>query len=208
MAGEDSGVAQCLTATPIGKEEVMGDYACPSMAEREGTVEAQLTAVQEEIRVLRERLEKAECALDNGKKVADKLFSLGVEYQNLTSEFYIRYSAFFWPAPPTSVPELEPKAKYPCKDCGTLRTTAAGGDTFTVCDECWDKAHSKTPESEDMVMVRREDLPDPDKLLIIADWFENHFPPDKSSGTEVQDDLRKWSRTIKAALSAKVEVKL
>ena len=59
-----------------------------------------------------------------------------------------------------------------------------------------------------MVMVRREDLPDPDKLLIIADWFENHFPPDKSSGTEVQDDLRKWSRTIKAALSAKVEVKL
>ena len=29
---------------------------------------------------------------------------------------------------------------YPCEDCGTLRTKAEGGTTFTVCDACWDKA--------------------------------------------------------------------
>ena len=29
--------------------------------------------------------------------------------------------------------------KYPCVDCGVLRTKAEGGTTFTVCDECWDK---------------------------------------------------------------------
>lgn len=28
---------------------------------------------------------------------------------------------------------------YPCADCGTLRSKAEGGTTFTVCDECWDK---------------------------------------------------------------------
>lgn len=29
---------------------------------------------------------------------------------------------------------------YPCADCGKPRTKAEGGTTFTVCDECWDKA--------------------------------------------------------------------
>jgi len=38
--------------------------------------------------------------------------------------------------------ELEEK-KYPCVDCGKLRTAGEGGTTFTVCDECWRKAHPK-----------------------------------------------------------------
>lgn len=29
--------------------------------------------------------------------------------------------------------------KYPCADCGTLRSEAEGGRIFTVCDACWDK---------------------------------------------------------------------
>lgn len=28
---------------------------------------------------------------------------------------------------------------YPCDKCGTPRTKAEGGTTFTVCDACWDK---------------------------------------------------------------------
>jgi hypothetical protein len=27
---------------------------------------------------------------------------------------------------------------YPCERCGTMRSEAEGGTTFTVCDECWD----------------------------------------------------------------------
>jgi len=34
---------------------------------------------------------------------------------------------------------LDGEEKYPCVDCGVLRTKAEGGTTFTVCDECWDK---------------------------------------------------------------------
>lgn len=32
-------------------------------------------------------------------------------------------------------------ALYPCCECGVLRTKDQGGDTFTVCDSCWDKLH-------------------------------------------------------------------
>ena len=38
--------------------------------------------------------------------------------------------------------------KYPCDDCGKLRTKAEGGTTFTVCDACWDK-HYKTKSVEE-----------------------------------------------------------
>jgi hypothetical protein len=37
----------------------------------------------------------------------------------------------------------KPELTYPCANCGTLRTKAEGGTTFTVCDSCWDKAHPK-----------------------------------------------------------------
>jgi len=32
---------------------------------------------------------------------------------------------------------------YPCADCGCMRTKDEGGTTFTVCDDCWDKAYKK-----------------------------------------------------------------
>ena len=33
--------------------------------------------------------------------------------------------------------------RYPCDDCGVLRTKAEGGTVFTVCDDCWDKHHPR-----------------------------------------------------------------
>lgn len=39
--------------------------------------------------------------------------------------------------------EEEDERKYPCADCGKMRTAAEGGTTFTVCDECWDKHYGK-----------------------------------------------------------------
>jgi hypothetical protein len=40
-------------------------------------------------------------------------------------------------------PEAFEEEKYPCKDCGILRTKDEGGTTFTVCDDCWDKKYKK-----------------------------------------------------------------
>lgn len=38
--------------------------------------------------------------------------------------------------------ELEDnERKYPCADCGTMRSKNEGGTTFTVCDECWEKRY-------------------------------------------------------------------
>ena len=40
----------------------------------------------------------------------------------------------------------EPKffgQKYLCADCGKLTYSTQPRTTFTVCDECWDKAHKK-----------------------------------------------------------------
>ena len=37
----------------------------------------------------------------------------------------------------------EKEAKYPCADCGVLRTKDEGGEIFTVCDSCWDKHYRK-----------------------------------------------------------------
>jgi len=47
--------------------------------------------------------------------------------------------------PATHIPassEEKDEPKYPCDKCGTLRTKAEGGTTFTVCDECWDAEKS------------------------------------------------------------------
>jgi len=37
-------------------------------------------------------------------------------------------------------------AIYPCDRCGVMRTKEQGGTIFTVCDECWDVLHPRTPE--------------------------------------------------------------
>ena len=39
---------------------------------------------------------------------------------------------------------------YPCADCGKPRTKAEGGTTFTVCDECWDKAFPPKGTTKDV----------------------------------------------------------
>lgn len=54
--------------------------------------------------------------------------------------------------------DVEEGRIYPCADCGTLRTKAEGGTTFTVCDACWDKhhAHEPAPDAErDVCACRR-----------------------------------------------------
>lgn len=44
----------------------------------------------------------------------------------------------------------------------------------------------------------RERLPDPEKLRLLADWFDAQQPSRGWNGTEVQDDLRKWADNIAA----------
>lgn len=44
---------------------------------------------------------------------------------------------------------LQKGSLYPCHKCGKLRTKEEGGTTFTICDECWDKAHPKSIDTED-----------------------------------------------------------
>ena len=48
---------------------------------------------------------------------------------------------------PTPTPErpVSGETTYPCDDCGTMRTKAEGGTTFTVCDACWDRLYRKSP---------------------------------------------------------------
>ena len=55
------------------------------------------------------------------------------------------------PCDPISGEEL-----YPCKNCGTLRTQAEGGTTFTLCDECWDKKYPKHEKEKTMHSVDME----------------------------------------------------
>lgn len=82
---------------------------------------------------LQQRLEEAEGLL---------LLSHGRLRIHQEKDLADNIQAFLTPTPPT-----EPKKElYPCDTCGTMRTKAEGGTTFTVCDECWDKEHPKTAE--------------------------------------------------------------
>lgn len=48
------------------------------------------------------------------------------------------------PIQPTKQEDLNARI-YPCMRCGTLRSKAEGGTTFTVCDECWDLPATEKP---------------------------------------------------------------
>lgn len=51
-------------------------------------------------------------------------------------------------------------------------------------------------------VVRLEEaLPDPDKLEILARWFDMKYPSD--ANPEVQTDLREWAKKIRRALEEK-----
>ena len=56
-------------------------------------------------------------------------------------------------------------------------------------------------ESERIVPALRGALPAPDKLELLADWFDKHDAGLDLRDTEVQDDLRLWASNIRAALS-------
>lgn len=59
------------------------------------------------------------------------------------------------PLPPPCSAGDDDARIYPCADCGTLRTKAEGGTTFTVCDDCWDK-HFKPSSPNVADETRRE----------------------------------------------------
>ena len=50
-----------------------------------------------------------------------------------------------------------------------------------------------------VVVVPAKDLPDPEKLRLLADLLDKLWPDD--ADPEAQTDLRKWARNIEAALS-------
>ncbi len=72
--------------------------------------------------------------------------------------------------------------KYPCIDCGKLRTKAEGGTIFTVCDACWERRHAE-PRAEEATLLDKsvgshpeewakadeDGLLDPSKMLEILE---------------------------------------
>jgi len=42
-------------------------------------------------------------------------------------------------------PPAPPEPVYPCVRCGKTRTAEEGGDTFTVCDDCWEATKMTPP---------------------------------------------------------------
>jgi len=77
--------------------------------------------------------------------------------------------------------ELEEK-KYPCVDCGKLRTAGEGGTTFTVCDECWDKSHKKPTSNvdeklRDILSECGLDAPDEEEIQKAMELIEALYKP-------------------------------
>jgi DNA repair exonuclease SbcCD ATPase subunit len=145
-------------------------------------LQSNLTAAQEENRALRERLEE-------GERLLHKVpHALAAEMEGLDKEIddYLKP-----PTPPTSTPEPGELCPVGCSSCGNLYSTT-----------CTERLKAETLG---MVLVRHEALPDPNKLLILADWFDSKYPPYNIGSMEVQNDLRKWAKRIKAALEAAKE---
>ena len=89
--------------------------------------------------------------------------------------------------------ELEEK-KYPCVDCGKLRTAGEGGTTFTVCDECWDKSHKKPTSNvdeklRDILSECGLDAPDEDEIQKAMGLIEVLYKP--LSRGEMKDIIQK-----------------
>lgn len=61
----------------------------------------------------------------------------------------------------------------------------------------WDEHHREAPSESMSAQEAREALTDaPEKLAIIAAWHDSNDRATGKTGTEVQDDLRKWARAI------------
>ncbi len=48
--------------------------------------------------------------------------------------------------------------------------------------------------------LSREDLPDPDKLELLADWIDSKYPDDPNP--DVQADLRRWAQSLRGWLAS------
>jgi hypothetical protein len=85
--------------------------------------------------------EKPAPKLNSMEKIADYLRLKAEDIQEsdyLSAVKLIKAADLINKEKPASAEKL-----YPCKDCGTLRTKAEGGTTFTVCDDCWEKHYKK-----------------------------------------------------------------
>jgi endogenous inhibitor of DNA gyrase (YacG/DUF329 family) len=50
------------------------------------------------------------------------------------------------PYKPENVAEVDDEYIYPCIKCGKMRTKSEGGDTFPLCDTCWEFQTAKRHE--------------------------------------------------------------
>ena len=86
-------------------------------------------------------------------------------------------------------PQVDEERIYPCDDCGTMRTKAEGGTTFTVCEACWAKRYRERPPSTtwgwalavDAPSVPREEPVATALRLLLANvrWVEANEPPER-----------------------------
>ncbi len=77
--------------------------------------------------------------------------------------------------------------KYPCKDCGKLRTKAEGGTTFTLCDECWDKHYKKEPLPSPAQAEEKPIGVIPLKTWSILTQMEETLPPQSAKGLDFDE---------------------
>lgn len=59
--------------------------------------------------------------------------------------------------------------KYPCQKCGTLRTKAEGGTTFTVCDECWDVRDGDFTMAVNLTPANKERFKRSEVIVLVAE---------------------------------------
>ena len=58
-------------------------------------------------------------------------------------------------------------------------------------------------EANERIKVLEDALPPPERLELLAEWFDKCYQGPNNEGTEVQSDLRTWAYRIRAALEVK-----
>jgi len=104
--------------------------------------------------------------------------------------------------------EVEPYMLDICKQ-GGFHAVIAGEIHTKINNELFlDRFKSILKQEPDEVELLRarverleEALPDPDKLEILARWFDMQYPAD--TNPEVQTDLREWAKKIRNVLEEK-----
>jgi hypothetical protein len=57
--------------------------------------------------------------------------------------------------------------------------------------------------AQDRIKALEDALPLPERLELLAGWFDKCYQGPNKGGTEVQSDLRTWAKRIRAALEVK-----